>query len=191
MDLHAARRRQVPRRRPLTAEDVVWTFHRLLNIKNGPAAAFLPVLDSDQVTAPDPTTVVFKLKHPYVPFLSATPLVAIMNRRVIKANDKDGDWGQAWLASNSAGSGPYMLDPATYQPVQELDMKRIAPLHGMGAQQAPIEIVRRRNILETTTRVNALIKGDIDAPTATCRPIRSSACWHRKPRRSRRTRPCA
>jgi peptide/nickel transport system substrate-binding protein len=148
---------------PLTSEDVVWTFHRLLNVKKGPAAAFLALLDSGSITAPDLTTVVFKLKQPYAPFVAATPLVAILNRRVIEPNVKDNDWGQAWLASNSAGSGSYILDPSTYQPVQQIDMKR-NPNHfvGWGHNKSPIEIVRRRNILETTTRVNALIKGDVD-----------------------------
>jgi peptide/nickel transport system substrate-binding protein len=148
---------------PLTAEDVVWSFHRLLHVKKGPAAAFLSVLDSNGITAPDPTTVVFKLKQPYAPFLAATPLVAILNRRAIEPNIKDNDWGQAWLASNSAGSGSYILDPSTYQPVQQIDLKR-NPDHFMGWNQnkSPIEIVRRRSILETTTRVNALIKGDVD-----------------------------
>jgi peptide/nickel transport system substrate-binding protein len=148
---------------PLTSEDVVWTFHRLLNVKKGPAAAFLTVLDPNGITAPDPTTVVFKLKQPYAPFLATTPLVAILNRRVIEPNVKDNDWGQAWLASNSAGSGSYILDPTTYQPVQQIDMKRNHDhFMGWGHNKLPIEIVRRRNILETTTRVNALIKGDVD-----------------------------
>jgi peptide/nickel transport system substrate-binding protein len=148
---------------PLTAEDVVWSFHRLLAIKKGAAAAFLAVVGPDNITAPDPATVVFKLKQPYAPFVSATPLVAIVNRRVIEPQIKDNDWGQAWLASNSAGSGSYILDPSTYQPVQQIDMKR-NPNHFMGwdHNKSPIEIVRRRDILETTTRVNALIKGDVD-----------------------------
>jgi peptide/nickel transport system substrate-binding protein len=148
---------------PLTAEDVVWSFHRLLNVKKGAASAFLPVLDPNNVTAPDPTTVVFKLKQPYAPFVSATPLVAIVNRRLIEPQIKDNDWGQAWLASNSAGSGSYVPDPGSYQPAQQLDMKRNSN-HFMGwaHNTSPIEIVRRRDILETTTRVNALIKGDVD-----------------------------
>jgi len=149
---------------PLTAEDVVWSFRRLLTMKRGAASAFLPVLSPDDVTAPDKTTVVFKLKHPYVPFLSAIPLVAIVNRRVIEPNAKDNDWGQAWLSSNSAGSGVYILDPETYRPVQQADLKR-NPNHfkGWADNPQPVEVVRRRNILETTTRINALIKGEIDA----------------------------
>ena len=149
---------------PITAEDVVWSFQRLLGIKRGAASAFLPVLDPANVTAPDKSTVVFKLKHPYVPFMSAIPLVAIVNRRVIEPNVKDNDWGTAWLSSHSAGSGVYVLDPETYKPVQQVDLKRYAAhFKGWGHNSSPVEIVRRRNILETTTRINALIKGEIDA----------------------------
>jgi len=73
---------------------VVWSFRRLLNVKKGPAAAFLPMLDINSITAPDPTTVVFKLKQPYAPFVAAFPLVAILNRRQIEPNIKDNDGGR-------------------------------------------------------------------------------------------------
>jgi peptide/nickel transport system substrate-binding protein len=149
---------------PITAEDVVYSFRRLLTIKRGPSAAFLPVLAPDKITAVDAKTVKFELKHAYQPFHSALPLVSIVNPRVIKANEKDGDWGQAWLASNAAGSGPYTLDAASYKPDEAADLKR-NPAHfmGWGHNSKPIDIVRCRNIKETNTRVNALIKGDIDA----------------------------
>jgi peptide/nickel transport system substrate-binding protein len=149
---------------PLTSADVVWSYQRMLNVKKGPAAAFLPVLDPSSVTAPDARTVVFRLKKPYAPFVAATPLVAIVNRRLIEPNIKDNDWGQAWLASNAAGSGSYIADISTYQPVQQIDLKRNHD-HFMGwsDNKSPIEIVRKRTISETTTRVNALIKGDVDS----------------------------
>ena len=149
---------------PITAEDVVYSFQRLLTVKRGPAAAFLPVLSPDKVTAVDPKTVRFELNYAYQPFLVAMPLVCILNPRALKANEKDGDWGQAWLASNAAGSGPYTLDAASYKPAEELDMKRYeAHFMGWGHNNKPIDIVRCRFIKETTTRVNALLRGDIDA----------------------------
>ena len=132
---------------PLTSADVVWSYQRMLNVKKGPAAAFLPVLDPSSVTAPDARTVVFRLKKPYAPFVAATPLVAIVNRRLIEPNIKDNDWGQAWLASNAAGSGLTSLDISTYQPVQQIDLKRNHD-HFMGwsDNKSPIEIVRKRTI---------------------------------------------
>ncbi len=119
------------------------------------------MLAPDKITAVDAKTVKFELKHAYQPFHSALPLVSIVNPRVIKANEKDGDWGQAWLASNAAGSGPYMLDAESYKPDEAADLKR-NPAHfmGWGHNSKPIDIVRCRNIKETNTRVNALLKGD-------------------------------
>src|ERR1700753_4243089 len=84
-------------------------------------------------------------------------------RRVIEPNVKEVDGGQAWLASNAAGSGSYIPDISSYQPVQQIDLKR-NPDHFMGwaDNKSPIDIVRKRTIAETPTRVNALIKGDVD-----------------------------
>lgn len=148
----------------LTAEDVVYSFQRVLALRRGPAAAFLPILDPAGISAPDRLTVQFRLKSAYAPFLAAIPLVAIVNARLVKANEKDGDWGTAWLSSNAAGSGAYRLDPASYRPQELADLTRHRE-HFMGwsHNEKPIDIVRVRPILETTTRVNALLRGDIDA----------------------------
>jgi peptide/nickel transport system substrate-binding protein len=148
----------------ITAEDVVYSVRRMLALRRGPSAAFLPVLDAEGVTAPGRHMVRFQLKEPYAPFLSTIPLVSIMNQRAIAPNVRDGDWGAAWLSSNAAGSGAYTLDAATYRPLEQLDLRR-NPDHflGWGHNPRPIEVVRARHIAETTTRVNALLRGDIDA----------------------------
>ena len=107
----------------------------MLAIGKAPSGAFLPVLKPDNVTAPDKSTVRFVLDKPYAPFLAAIPLVCIVNPRVVKANEKDGDWGAAWLASNGAGSGAYRLDPATYRPLERArPEEQRRPLHGLGRQ---------------------------------------------------------
>ncbi len=148
----------------LTAEDVVYSFRRMLTLRRGPSAAFLPVLDVEGVTAPDRHTVRFQLKEPYAPFLATIPLVSIMNPRAIAPHVRDNDWGAAWLSSNAAGSGAYTFDAANYRPMEQLDLRR-NPNHFLGwnHNQSPVEVVRARHIAETTTRVNALLRGDIDA----------------------------
>lgn len=148
----------------LTAADVVYSFQRVLALRRGPAAAFLPILDPAGISAPDKLTVRFHLKSAYAPFLAAIPLVAIVNAKLVKENERNGDWSTAWLSSNAAGSGAYRLDPATYRPQELADLAR-NPDHFMGWSHnpRPIEVVRVRSILETTTRVNALLRGDIDA----------------------------
>src|SRR5262249_32143516 len=58
----------------ITADDVVYSFKRVLAIGKGPSGAFKPVLKADNISAPDPETVRFKLETPYAPFLSAIPI---------------------------------------------------------------------------------------------------------------------
>jgi len=148
----------------ITAEDVAYSFRRLLTMKRAPAAAFTPVLTPDRVTAPDARTVRFVLSAPYAPFLAAMPLVAVVNPRAIAPNVVNDDWGAAWLAANSAGSGAYRVDGATYQARVALDLERF-PGHfrGWADNPKPVEQVRVRPVLETSTRVLALLRGEIDA----------------------------
>ena len=148
----------------MTAEDVAYSFRRLLGMNRAPAAAFSPVLKPENVTATGPRTIRFVLSRPYAPFLAAIPLVAIVNPRVIAPNVVNNDWGAAWLAANTAGSGAYRIDPATYQTRVSMDLARF-PGHFMGWShlERPIDTVRARPVLETSTRVLALLRGEIDA----------------------------
>src|SRR5581483_12314776 len=101
--------------------------------------------------------------RPYAPFLAAIPIVMIVNPRVVKPHEKDGDWGAAWLASNAAGSGAYIFDAATYRPLERADLKR-NEAHFKGWADNPkapkeVQILPTR---ETSTRVLALLKGSVD-----------------------------
>jgi peptide/nickel transport system substrate-binding protein len=148
----------------ITTEDVVYSFQRLLGMAQAPAGAFKPILSADNVSAVDDRTVRFVLDKPYAPFLAAVPIVAIVNPRVLKEHEQNGDWGAAWLASNEAGSGAYVFDPTTYRPQEVIDLERYKD-HFMGWEDNPnpIDTVKARDVKETSTRVLALIKGEIDA----------------------------
>ncbi|MEM0906021.1 MAG: ABC transporter substrate-binding protein [Pseudomonadota bacterium] len=149
---------------PLNADDVVYSFQRLLEMGQGPSGAFLPVLDPSGVEKVDDLTVQFTLKHPYAPFLAAIPLVSIVNEDVVKANEADGDFGAGWLSSNSAGSGAYIPDAGTYVPQERLDLARFEDhFYGWDDNPSPIDVVRAYPVQETSTRVLALMRGDIDA----------------------------
>jgi peptide/nickel transport system substrate-binding protein len=147
----------------ITAEDVVYSFKRVLALGKGPSGAFKPVLKPDNVTAPDKYTVRFVLNHAYAPFLAAVPIVMMVNPRVIKAHETNNDWGAAWLGSNDAGSGAYILDASTYRPLERVDLKQNAA-HFRGWSDNPkapkeVQIIPTR---ETSTRVLALLKGSVD-----------------------------
>ncbi|TDR89783.1 ABC transporter substrate-binding protein [Enterovirga rhinocerotis] len=147
----------------LTAADVVWSFQRVLKIARAPAAAFRPILTAEQITAPDPSTVRFTLSRPYGPFLAAIPIVAIVNPRVLKANEKNDDWGASWLASNEAGSGAYKLDAASYAPNEKYEMNRWdGHWYGWKDNPKPVQKIASRTVKETSTGVLGLLNGSID-----------------------------
>ncbi len=148
----------------ITADDVVYSFNRLLKIGKAPSGAFRPVLKAENVTAVDNRTVRFVLNKSYAPMLSAIPMVSIVNQRAIAPHVKDGDWGTAWLSSNSAGSGAYSIDPASYRPLEAVDLIRNKDhFMGWGHNPDPLNVIKMREVSETSTRVLALLKGDIHA----------------------------
>jgi peptide/nickel transport system substrate-binding protein len=90
----------------LTASDVKYTFDRLIALDDGVAQNLYAV---ESVEAVDDLTVVITLNTPSAAFMSGMPLIFIINEDGVKANEVDGDWGQAYLMENDLGSGPYML----------------------------------------------------------------------------------
>ncbi|MBA8909944.1 ABC transporter substrate-binding protein [Aminobacter ciceronei] len=148
----------------LDSSDVVYSFRRLLAMGRGPASAFSSYLKPENISAPDNETVRFVLNERYAPFLSALPLVSIVNEGLLSSHQVGNDWGAAWLSSNEAGSGAYALDTKTYRPLEAMDVHRFAEhFHGWSDNPRPIETVRVRPSKETSTSVLVLLKGAIDA----------------------------
>ncbi|MCC5973777.1 MAG: ABC transporter substrate-binding protein [Rubellimicrobium sp.] len=94
---------------PVEAKDVVYSFERLLRINQGPANLFAGVVESGNVVAEDDKTVTFTLSQTFAPFMATVPSLRILNSEVVIENEGDDD-GQTFLATNVAGSGPYLLD---------------------------------------------------------------------------------
>ena len=103
----------------LTASDFLYSIQRVVNLPKNPAAWLVTQMGitssnvTQQVTAPDPSTVQIKLTQPVAPgaFLDimAFPTTAVVDSKVVKEHESNGDWGHAWLDDHSAGSGPFML----------------------------------------------------------------------------------
>lgn len=109
----------------LTAEDVVFSMERMLAIGMGFSGFFLPV---ERVTAPDKYTVIFELNMPFAEFPVVLVRLPILNKDLVMQHIEPGefgelgDYGQKWLAMNSAGSGPYIL--VEHKPMETLLMER-------------------------------------------------------------------
>lgn len=100
---------------PVTADDVKWTFERLINLKDQPSQY---VVNISAVNAVDPKTVDIMLVDPTQPILTilSGPNFGVMERKVVEAQGatagKDApstDKATQWLNQHSAGAGPFTL----------------------------------------------------------------------------------
>lgn len=138
----------------LTASDVVFSLERMLAIGQGFSYLFDGWVTS--VEAPDDTTVVFTLSQPYAPFLASLVRLPIVNEDVVRANLQPGDfgdlgdYGQAFLSTNDAGSGAYTV--VAHNP-QELTVMRRFDDYFLGfAENAPDEVHLRYSLEAATVR---------------------------------------
>ena len=103
---------------PLTAEDAAWTIQRVIKIGGVGASdfalwGFTPQNIDSLVQAPDPQTLVIKLPQAVstdlVLYSLTSSSLGILDKQTVSKQEKDGDFGQNWLKSNGAGSGPFKL----------------------------------------------------------------------------------
>jgi len=103
---------------PVTAEDAAFSLQRVIKLNKAPAFVigqfgFTPDNVDSLIKATDPQTLVITL-----PALQATSFVlyclsanvgGIVEKAVAMKNAQNGDFGNGWLKTHSAGSGPYSL----------------------------------------------------------------------------------
>jgi peptide/nickel transport system substrate-binding protein len=91
---------------PVNAEAVVYSFNRALEIKGPPTYRWEGIADANSAKAISDFTVEFTLTKPFAPFLGTLTQLFIVNPAIVEANRGD-DFGQTYLKSNAAGSGPF------------------------------------------------------------------------------------
>ena len=149
----------------LTAADVVYSFQRAVTLNKSPGfilAQFGFTKDNvtEKVKATDDSTLVITVSKPFAPtfFLNCltSGVASIVDSKLVKANEKDGDWGNGWLKQNSAGSGAYKV--RAYRPNEQYTLdaneawykgapknKRIVVRHG-GYLAGALARGRRRGV---------------------------------------------
>lgn len=143
----------------LTAEAVHFSFTRLLTLGKAPAGIFKRMgLTPEKIHVRDPHTVEFRLDQPFGPFRVAIPIVSIVNPALLKAHEHNGDWGEAWLAQNEAGSGAYRL--VKYDQAGGFLMEPFPAFWG-GWEGQHVDEVEIRVMREQSSRTLALMKGDV------------------------------
>lgn len=135
---------------PLTADDVVFTFERLMDPATGYPYA-IQVESFKSVRAVDADTVELTLTQPTGPLLTflAFPGNFIVPKHIGEAGSS--------LTGTPIGTGPYKF--VSYSPNQELLLERNPDYHEAGFPRMDLKI---SYIADDTERTNALLGGTID-----------------------------
>jgi peptide/nickel transport system substrate-binding protein len=148
---------------PVEAKDVEWSFNRLKNIKG--SAGFLADAISD-IKTPDAHTVVITLGKSNSEFLNQVSAgylgvinsdVAIANGALADATAVDKDTAENWFLTNSAGSGPFVLE--SYEPNAELRLKRN---DAYWRKAAGVPEVVFRQVKDAVSQAQMLQSGTVD-----------------------------
>jgi len=151
---------------PLTAADVVYSFQRAVTLNKSPGFILTQFGFSkdnvlEKIKAVDDATVTITVSKPYAPsfFLNCltSGVASIVDSKTVKANEKDGDFGNAWLKANSAGSGAYSV--RAYRPNEQYALEA-NPNWFKGAPKNKRVIVR--HVAEPASQRLLLEKGDVD-----------------------------
>jgi peptide/nickel transport system substrate-binding protein len=151
---------------PLTAADVVYSFQRAVTLNKSPGfilTQFGFTKDNvlEKVKAADDLTLVVTVSKPFAPtfFLNCltSTVAAVVDSKLVKANEKDGDWGNGWLKLNSAGSGAYKV--RAYRPNEQYALDANENWY-KGAPKNKRVVVR--HVAEPASQRLLLEKGDID-----------------------------
>jgi peptide/nickel transport system substrate-binding protein len=151
---------------PVTAADVVYSMQRAVTLNKSPAFILTQFGFSkenvlEKIKAVDDATVTMTVSKPYAPtfFLNCltSGVAGIVDAKLVKANEKDGDFGNAWLKTNSAGSGAYVV--RAYRPNEQYALEANASWY-KGAPKNKRVIVR--HVAEPASQRLLLEKGDVD-----------------------------
>jgi peptide/nickel transport system substrate-binding protein len=147
----------------MTADDVVFSFKRLMALGKGNSALFADRVAS--VAAVDPHTVKFTLSGPYAPFLGALVRLAVLDSKFVIAHKADGkfadmgDYGEAYLSSHDAGSGAYAL--VSHVPESETNLLKFDG-YFLGVPASAPDKVRIRYGLQPATVRELVASGQQD-----------------------------
>lgn len=152
---------------PLTAYDVEWSLHRVMQL-NLSSAAGLRVRGFNEsnyetsFVAEDERTFVINLPGPDDPniiimMLGTSGAGSVIDSQLVLENEVDGDLGEAYLANNSAGSGPYVISQVRTNELILLDRNE----NYWGEPPAMRRVVMR-HLPESQSQRLQLERGDID-----------------------------
>jgi peptide/nickel transport system substrate-binding protein len=151
---------------PVTARDVEFSLRRAVAMEKTPSfilTQFGFTADNlgETLVALDDMTFQLTTDKKYATSFVLNCLTAtiayIVDSEVVKANEVDGDWGNTWLKTNSAGSGAYKL--VNWKPNESYTLEANSNFY---KGEPAMKRVVVRNIQESSTQRLLLERGDVD-----------------------------
>jgi peptide/nickel transport system substrate-binding protein len=148
---------------PITAETIKYTFERNFGLKDSGGAfmygaiAQIAGLDSVKVVDDQTVTVTTKTPNAMLPQIFGLSNSVVFDEGVIAKHEEGDPFAAKWMARNTAGSGPFLLD--RWSPGSEIRL-RSNPSYWRG--EAKLKSVSLKIIPAAATRITLLEKGDID-----------------------------
>jgi peptide/nickel transport system substrate-binding protein len=154
-----------PSGKTLTAEDAAFSLQRVVKLNKTPGFVMTQFgLTKDNVDsmvkATDPQTLVIQLPEAVAPsfflFCLTANVGSVVEKATVLANEANGDLGNAWLKTHSAGAGPYQLTSWAASDRVILDTN---PHSGIPVNAKRIVI---RHVPDPSAQLLMLQKGDAD-----------------------------
>jgi len=151
---------------PLRAEDVIFSYTRAITLNKSPAfilnvLGWEPGNIASQLKKVDDHTLQLHWTADVSPAVAlnilSTPIASIVDEKLVTANVKGDDFGNAWLKMHSAGSGAYKM--RVYQPHQAIVLEANASAPG-GAPKLKNIIIK--NVPDPASRRLLIEQGDAD-----------------------------
>lgn len=144
----------------LDAQAVIDSFERRVDVDAGPAYMLFGV---DRYEAPDANTLVIHLEKPdsaFIHYLASPYGPVAISPAVLENEAVDGDSAQGFLATNSAGTGPYRI--SSFQP-GAYELEAFDDYWGTDPYPpACFETVKISIVPDFTTQMLELERGDLD-----------------------------
>ena len=149
----------------LTVEDAAFSLQRVVLLDKTPGFILkqfgFTSENVQQKIRVEGGALVMELDKPYAPsfvlYCLTSGVGAIVDSKVVMANEKDGDLGHAWLRTNHAGSGPFVL--RNWKPNESLSLTA-NETYWDGAPAMKRVLIQ--HVAESASQQLLLEKGDID-----------------------------
>jgi peptide/nickel transport system substrate-binding protein len=151
---------------PVTAKDAEFSLRRAVTLAKTPSFiltqfGFTADNVADTIVATDDMTLVIKTDKRYATSFVLNCMTAtiggIVDMKTAMEHETDGDLGNEWLRTNTAGSGPYVL--SSWKPSESVTLVSNPDYYG---GEPAMKRVVVRHIQESATQRLLLERGDVD-----------------------------